>query len=78
MRLERKKGRYHSRGRFECACPDVKQRFDADPGREHDGQTTVVLVARLCGHPRDHFFLQHEMHVLDGVQLIEEMKQQRS
>ena len=64
--------------RLERTGTDVEQRFDLGDGREHDGQASIVLGSRLCGHSIHDFLLQHEIHVCDGGALRQQPKQQRS
>jgi len=56
---------------------DVEQRVDLATHLQHHRQAAVGLGAGTGGHAGDHLPLQHEVHVLDGVCLLDQVEQQR-
>ena len=43
----------------------------------HDTETAIVRVAGRRTHAIHHFLLQHEVHVFDASQVLEQVKQDR-
>src|SRR5581483_10655698 len=62
---------------FEGAGTHVEQVLDRHPRGQHDGESAVVILVRLCRHAGNDFFLQHDVQILDDRGVLEKMEQER-
>jgi hypothetical protein len=70
-------GRPHLGWRLERARADIEQRFGFQPWGEHHRETAVVAVAGCGGDAVYDFPLQHHVHVVDCVDVLQEMEEER-
>ena len=77
QRFEREERRLHARRRREGAGADVEQGPYAHMRRQHHGQPPVIPRPGPGRHPRNDLLLQHEVHVGDRVDLLDEPEEER-